>query len=171
MALLEKLRRQTPSDVESFNIESVDLEIADQETKIKVANQLFKMISWIVWEGRFATSQDPDSGTKITEKNIGHGIKAQFREIYADTCRLDENILIHRHERTGRGAGGFEFWENIAWINLGQLTIFSALWGWGSVDGKSLLILTTPKAREAYCAIQKIYLELLEEKTAKDQQN
>ncbi len=170
MALLEKLRRQTPNDIQSIDIKTIDLTTADQETKIQIGNQLFKMVSRIVREGRAAASKCLDQKPELSEKDIGRGITIQCEKVYTDTCRIGENILIHHHNKTEHGLGGFEFNENQAWINLGQRRIFDALWGWDSIDGKSLLISTTPEAKNAYSTIQGIYQELIEEEAAKDQQ-
>ncbi|GEM_PF-1683574 len=170
MALSEKLRRQTSNDIPSIDIKTIDLTTADEETEIKTGNQLFKMVSRIVREGQAAASKCLDQESEVSEKDIGRGITIQCEKIYTNTCRIGENVLIHHHNKTEHGLGGFEFNENQAWINLGQRRIFDALWGWDSIDGKSLFISTTEEAKNAYSAIQDIYQELIEEETAKDQQ-
>ncbi len=158
--MLDQLKHRSPADIEVFDIGTVNLETAGKEDKTRVANLLFKMVSRIVREGRISTSEKTDPRPPIIEKDIGHGIKAQFKETYANTCRIDRqiydgDIFIHHHSETRRGPGSYEFEENLVWIVLYGQEIFRALWSWNKIDYKSLVISTGSEAREVYAEIQK----------------
>jgi hypothetical protein len=163
--MLDQLKPRSPTNIEVFDIGTVNLETAGKEDKIRVANLLFKMVSRIVREGRISASKNTDTRPPILEKDIGHRIKAQFKETYANTCRIDRqiydgDIFIHHHSETKRGPGSYEFEENLVWIVLYGQEIFRALWHWNKVDNKSLVISTSSEAREVYAEIQKRWQEI-----------
>ncbi len=172
--MLDQLKPRSPTNIEVFDIGTVNLETAGKEDKIRVANLLFKMVSRIVREGRISASKNTGPSLPIIEKDIGHKIKAQFKETYANTCRIDRqiydgDIFIHHHNEIRRGPGSYEFEENLVWIVLYGQEIFRALWGWNKVDNKSLVISTSSEAREVYGEIQKKWKAISYNDDLKDQ--
>jgi hypothetical protein len=118
------------------------------------------MAASLVRTAGFDARAKPDQKQGNIERDIGHEIKALFREAFANACVIRGNILIHHHNRTEHGLGGYEFEENIAWILVGGVEVFQAQWGWDSIDAQSLLISASPEARRAFREIREKWLEL-----------
>jgi hypothetical protein len=157
-------------DLSDFEIENLDLKNTDDKAILAAAEKIFAMAASLVQTAGFDARTKPDQKQENIERDIGHGIKALFREVFANTCVIRGNILIHHHNRTEHGLGGYEFEENIAWILVGGVETFQAQWGWDSIDAKSLFFSSTPEARGAFREIREKWLELLKD-SGKDQQS
>lgn len=126
---------------------------------LATAEKIFAMIASLVYIADIKARPKPDQRQRIIERDIGHEIKARFKEAFTGSCVIRGNIVYH-HNRTEHGLGGHEFEENIAWVMVGGVEVFGAEWGWESIDGRSLFISTSPEAKGAFAEIREKWLEL-----------
>jgi hypothetical protein len=150
-----------------LNIRAVKTEHFEESVEMIVANELYKIVSDIVFAGA-KNVQDDDAVRKpvYSEINLGFGVKAVAVTIstqkYANTCIINDNIRIGQRlipipeSVKGRNETGLVE----VFINVGEETLFEAIWGWKKVDKKSLRIHTTPEARAAYAAVYEAWLKL-----------
>ncbi|HOX30003.1 MAG TPA: hypothetical protein P5080_01670 [Candidatus Paceibacterota bacterium] len=157
---LQKFRSHNDVDLSDFDIQNLDLFAAGDKNMLAIAEKIFAMIASLVYTADIKARPKPDQKQRIIERDIGHQIKARFKETFADACVIRGNIDIHHHIRTKYGLGDCAYNENIAWAIVGGVEAFQAQWDLDSIDARSLFISTSPEAKGAFAEIREKWLEL-----------
>lgn len=157
-----------------LNAKAINQERLEESVRIIAADNLFSMVSDIVSAGADCVRKRAGPRAPVrSEIEVGCGIKALTAiisaEKYANACIIGGNIRISRHDikvAEGRGDPGLKQ----IFIALGKTTLFEAVWGWESVDKRSLRISTAPEAKAAYAAIYDAWLKLTAKPAAVEDQ-